>query len=56
MSKDHGDPAVLFAPRPGRGVYLMRQFMDEVNFSFPDVGGTRISLVKRLPAVDGADG
>ena len=33
----------------GRGVYLMRQFMDEVNFSFPEVGGTTISLVKRLP-------
>ena len=40
----------------GRGVYLMRQFMDEVKFSFPDAGGTRISLVKRLPAVEGADG
>lgn len=34
----------------GRGVYLMRQFMDEVRFSFPDSGGTCISLVKRLPA------
>lgn len=33
----------------GRGVYLMRQFMDEVNFSFPDVGGTCISLIKKLP-------
>lgn len=33
----------------GRGVYLMRQFMDEVNFLFPDGGGTTISLVKRLP-------
>lgn len=34
----------------GRGVYLMRQFMDEVSFSFPDAGGTCIILVKRLPA------
>ena len=39
----------------GRGVYLMRQFMDEVNFSFPDAGGTRISLVKRLPSAEPAD-
>lgn len=36
----------------GRGVYLMRQFMDEVNFSFPDAGGTCISMVKRLPAAE----
>lgn len=34
----------------GRGVYLMRQFMDEVRFSFPESGGTCIILVKRLPA------
>lgn len=34
----------------GRGVYLMRQFMDEVNFSFPDSGGTCLRLVKTLPA------
>lgn len=33
----------------GRGVYLMRRFMDEVNFSFPDSGGTCIQLVKNLP-------
>jgi serine/threonine-protein kinase RsbW len=39
----------------GRGVYLMRQFMDEVNFSFPEAGGTTISLVKRLPGVEPAD-
>ncbi|HJO04015.1 MAG TPA: ATP-binding protein [Acidobacteriota bacterium] len=32
----------------GRGVYLMRQFMDEVNFSFPEAGGTCISLVKSV--------
>jgi len=36
----------------GRGVYLMRQFMDEVNFSFPDAGGTCIELIKDLPACD----
>lgn len=39
----------------GRGVYLMRQFMDEVNFLFPDGGGTTISLVKRLPSATPAD-
>ena len=33
----------------GRGVYLMRQFMDEVHFSFPDAGGTCIQLIKSLP-------
>lgn len=37
----------------GRGVYLMRQFMDEVVFSFPDSGGTCIRLVKQLPPVAG---
>ena len=37
----------------GRGVYLMRQFMDEVSFSFPDDGGTCISLVKKLPIKNG---
>lgn len=34
----------------GRGVYLMRQFMDEVEFSFPAGGGTCLRLVKQLPA------
>ncbi len=36
----------------GRGVYLMRQFMDEVRFSFPESGGTCICLVKRLPTAE----
>lgn len=57
---DGFDPSTLHDPlssenllrEGGRGVYLMRQFMDEVNFLFPDGGGTTISLVKRLP--DGA--
>ena len=39
----------------GRGVYLMRQFMDQVNFSFPESGGTCISLVKKLPAAKAAE-
>jgi serine/threonine-protein kinase RsbW len=33
----------------GRGIFFMRQFMDEVRFTFPKSGGTRVTLVKRLP-------
>jgi len=32
----------------GRGVYYMRQFMDEVRFRTGERGGTRLELVKRL--------
>ncbi|HVN76596.1 MAG TPA: ATP-binding protein [Thermoanaerobaculaceae bacterium] len=32
----------------GRGVYYMRQFMDEVRFRTGENGGTRLELVKRL--------
>jgi len=32
----------------GRGVYYMRQFMDEVRFHIGERGGTRLELVKRL--------
>ena len=32
----------------GRGIFFMRQFMDEVRFAFPDGGGTRVTMVKRL--------
>lgn len=34
----------------GRGVFYMRSFMDEVRFVPGEKGGTRIELVKRLPA------
>lgn len=34
----------------GRGIYLIRQLMDEVTFSFPATGGTRVSMVKDLGA------
>ncbi|MFQ5743855.1 MAG: ATP-binding protein [Acidobacteriota bacterium] len=34
----------------GRGVYLMRQLMDEVSFTFPEGGGTTLSMVKSLRA------
>jgi serine/threonine-protein kinase RsbW len=32
----------------GRGIFFMRSFMDEVSFSFPPGGGTRVSMIKRL--------
>ncbi len=32
----------------GRGVYLMRRFMDEVCYSFPAGGGTAVSMTKSL--------
>ena len=54
-SGDLGNPlsAENLSSEGGRGVYLMRQFMDEVRFSFPDSGGTCISLVKNLSAESG---
>ena len=32
----------------GRGIYYMRQFMDEVRFRSSDRGGTSLELVKKL--------
>jgi serine/threonine-protein kinase RsbW len=32
----------------GRGIFFMRQFMDEVAYSFPPKGGTVVKMVKRL--------
>ena len=32
----------------GRGVYLIRQLMDDVTFSFPESGGTQLHMVKNL--------
>jgi serine/threonine-protein kinase RsbW len=34
----------------GRGIFFMRQFMDEVDYSFPRRGGTVVRMVKNLPA------
>jgi serine/threonine-protein kinase RsbW len=31
----------------GRGIFFMRSFMDEVEYSFPPKGGTLVRLVKR---------
>lgn len=32
----------------GRGIFFMKSFMDEVAYSFPERGGTRVTMVKRL--------
>jgi serine/threonine-protein kinase RsbW len=34
----------------GRGIFFMRQFMDEVTHSFPPRGGTVVRMLKRVPA------
>jgi serine/threonine-protein kinase RsbW len=34
----------------GRGIFFMRQFMDEVDYEFPPRGGTVVRMVKRLAA------
>ena len=34
----------------GRGIFFMRQFMDEVAYSFPPRGGTVVKMTKRVPA------
>jgi serine/threonine-protein kinase RsbW len=33
----------------GRGIFFMRQFMDEVTHSFPPKGGTIVRMLKRVP-------
>jgi serine/threonine-protein kinase RsbW len=59
--KDEGrgfDPATVpdpLAPENllkayGRGIFFMRQFMDEVTHSFPPKGGTIVRMLKRVPA------
>ena len=32
----------------GRGVFLMHQLMDEVSYTFPEGGGTTLSMMRRL--------
>jgi serine/threonine-protein kinase RsbW len=34
----------------GRGIFFMRQFMDEVQHSFPPRGGTVVRMLKRVSA------
>ena len=33
----------------GRGIFFMRQFMDEVTHAFPPKGGTVVRMLKRVP-------
>lgn len=33
----------------GRGIFFMRQFMDEVRYEFPPEGGTLVHMAKSLP-------
>jgi serine/threonine-protein kinase RsbW len=34
----------------GRGIFFMKQFMDEVSYAFPSRGGTEVRMLKKLPA------
>jgi serine/threonine-protein kinase RsbW len=36
----------------GRGLFFMRAFMSEVEYMFPDEGGTVVRLVKKIETVD----
>ncbi|HMW00052.1 MAG TPA: ATP-binding protein [Acidobacteriota bacterium] len=42
------DPSNLLNPN-GRGIFYMRTFMDEVNFSTHPQGGTVVRMIKRKP-------
>ena len=45
-----GDPLApenILKPR-GRGIFLMRSYMDEVSFRFPELGGTVVELRRGL--------
>jgi serine/threonine-protein kinase RsbW len=52
------DPAAVVDPLApenllrayGRGIFFMRQFMDEVTHSFPPRGGTVVRMLKRVHA------
>jgi serine/threonine-protein kinase RsbW len=45
---DPTDPANLLKPS-GRGILIIRSFMDEVDLSHREGGGTRLRMIKRLP-------
>ena len=34
----------------GRGIFFMKQFMDEVSYTFPKNGGTVVRMLKKVPA------
>ena len=38
----------------GRGILFMREFMDEIDYTFDKDGGTIVTLRKRLQEVDGS--
>jgi serine/threonine-protein kinase RsbW len=38
----------------GRGIFFMRSFMDEVEYSFPKQGGTLVRMLKRAQAAEPA--
>lgn len=58
------DPAQVADPlapenrlRPsGRGIFYMKSFMDEIEYSFRPGGGTVVTMRKRLPRLDNASG
>jgi serine/threonine-protein kinase RsbW len=41
------EPENLLRP-DGRGIFFMRNFMDEVSYSFPAQGGTVVRMKKKL--------
>lgn len=48
--QDVPDPTTeenLYKPS-GRGIFFMRNFMDEVDWSTPPEGGTTVRMIKRL--------
>src|SRR5215468_8884989 len=50
---DPTDTANLLKPS-GRGILIIRSFMDEVDLLQREGGGCRLRMVKRLPGMDGA--
>jgi len=40
----------------GRGIFFMKNFMDEVTYNFQPKRGTRVTMVKRIPGSDDGDG
>jgi serine/threonine-protein kinase RsbW len=61
--RDHGrgfDPCCVPDPLSsenlsrgcGRGIFYIRQFSDDVAFTFPSGGGTTVRIEKRLPRLD----
>lgn len=40
----------------GRGIFFMKNFMDEVTYNFQPNGGTRVTMVKRVPGSGDGNG